>query len=571
VAPINEEIDPGSGVDRRKFIKTAGGASAAAALAVYGVHAGGAAASLRRPNRAADAKIKRGGVLTMSQNMDIGNADPNQIIYAEARSYARAIADCLVDQNPATGEIVPWLANKWSINKSATSFKFQLRRGVTYSNGEKFNAAAVKTAMDSIYALGPLANLASTYFAGAYSSTKVLGPYEVEINFTAPNSQFIQALAEGPLAPLSPNSYKEFTPTQRAAGQYYATGLYTIKQYTPQQIIELVPRKGYKWPSALVANPGSAYLDGFNVTWQLIDSTRALDVTSGQLDIDWPHVPLLQQYQAQIQQAGGNIYWRNLPGVCTIQFPNSSPGHVFNDINVRQAWQKAINRPQIASTIFWKGYPTVPGVLDAGTPGAANYTKLLAYDLKGAIALLEKSGWVLNNSDGYRYKNGQQLKVTQNQTSLPSASNSLADDLLIQQQVKLAGFNLVFNVVTSAQNTALEAAGNYDLVEASLARSDPHAMASWFDSHLLTTPPASLEASSSAEAAKVQAYFAKGLKTVNSKQRYKIYNELQEYIIQQALGIPVYQRRQYAGVAKGVHGFAFTSASLLRVNDIWKS
>ncbi len=569
MAQINEQIDSESGIDRRKFIKTAGGASVAAAMAVYG--AGPASAAKLGPKRVADkTKITKGGILTVSQNMDIGNADPNQIIYAEARSWARQIADCLVDQSPITGEIVPWLAEKWSINKNATSFKFQLRKGVTYSNGEKFNAAAVKTAMDNIYALGPLANLASTYLAGAYSSTKVLGPYEVEINFTAPNSQFLQGLAEGPLAPLSPKSYTEFTPTQRAAGQYFATGLYTLKQYTPQEIVSLVPRKGYKWASPLVANQGDAYLDGINFTFQLIDSTRALDVTSGQLDIDWPHVPLLLQYQAQIQKAGGTVYWRNLPGVCTIQFPNSSPGRVFNDINVRQAWQKAINRPEIASTIFWDGYPSVSGVLDAGTPGAANYSKLLANDLNGAIALLEKSGWTLNN-DGYRYKNGQQLKVTQNQTSLPSAANSLADDLLVQQQVKQAGFNLVFNVLTSAESTAAEAAGNYDLYEASLARADPHAMASWFDASILKAPPSSLEASSSAEAAQVAKYFSEGLKTTVNKKRYAIYNELQEYIIEQALGFPIYQRRQYAGLAAGVHGFAFTATSLLRSNDIWKS
>ena len=393
---------------------------------------------------------------------------------------------------------------------------------------------------------------------------------EVEINFTAPNSQFLQGLAEGPLAPLSPKSYTEFTPTQRAAGQYFATGLYTLKQYTPQEIVSLVPRKGYKWASPLVANQGDAYLDGINFTFQLIDSTRALDVTSGQLDIDWPHVPLLLQYQAQIQKAGGTVYWRNLPGVCT--FSSRTPRRAAcstTSTSVRRGRRRS-TAPEIASTIFWDGYPSVSGVLDAGTPGAANYSKLLANDLNGAIALLEKSGWTLNN-DGYRYKNGQQLKVTQNQTSLPSAANSLADDLLVQQQVKQAGFNLVFNVLTSAESTAAEAAGNYDLYEASLARADPHAMASWFDASILKAPPSSLEASSSAEAAQVAKYFSEGLKTTVNKKRYAIYNELQEYIIEQALGFPIYQRRQYAGLAAGVHGFAFTATSLLRSNDIWKS
>ena len=35
--------------------------------------------------------------------------------------------------------------------------------------------------------------------------------------------------------------------------------------------------------------------------------------------------------------------------------------------------------------------------------------------------------------------------------------------------------------------------------------------------------------------------------------------------------LPVYERVQVSGIAKTVHGFAWTSESFLRANDIWKS
>ena len=45
---------------------------------------------------------------------------------------------------------------------------------------------------------------------------------------------------------------------------------------------------------------------------------------------------------------------------------------------------------------------------------------------------------------------------------------------------------------------------------------------------------------------------------------------MQDYLIDQGVTFPLFERVQEAGVSSHVHGFAFTSESFLRLNDVWK-
>jgi peptide/nickel transport system substrate-binding protein len=94
-----------------------------------------------------------GGTLTFAVANDPINLNPsgsgNDTWYV-----TRQIVDSLTEQDSATGEVVPWLAQSWQISDDAKSFTFTLRPGVTTSDGTPLTAAVVKANLDDIQAAG---------------------------------------------------------------------------------------------------------------------------------------------------------------------------------------------------------------------------------------------------------------------------------------------------------------------------------------------------------------------------------------------------------------------------------
>ena len=54
---------------------------------------------------------------------------------------ARNVLEALVNRDPVTGQVVPELATSWERTDDLT-WRFELQEGVTYHNGEPFNAEA---------------------------------------------------------------------------------------------------------------------------------------------------------------------------------------------------------------------------------------------------------------------------------------------------------------------------------------------------------------------------------------------------------------------------------------------
>ncbi|UFS58281.1 ABC transporter substrate-binding protein [Subtercola endophyticus] len=488
-----------------------------------------------------------------------GCIDPNQVYWIESRSIDRQIADSLTDQDPDTGKIVPWLATSWTTNDNATQFTFTLRDGVTFSDGEKFDATAVKTALDATYALGAKSLLGVSYLAG-YDSTTVIDPTHVQVNFKTPNAAFLQATSTTTLAILAPKTYQE-TPEARCAGAIIGSGAFTLDNYTAATSAHLTKRADYAWPSSLVKNEGAAYLDAIDVTYIKEDSVRNGELSSGQIDIAWPRLPISDADQQVLKAAGDTIETRALPGISYVLTSNITGTKPLSDPLVRQALQKAIDRPTYASTVFWADYPVVKSPVESTTPFATDESSLLAFDLDGAKKLLDQAGWAVG-PDGYRYKNGQKLTLDEPLTT------SGAGDQLLQDQLKQAGIDLTLDVVTTAQYTQKTAAGDYDLVGTYYTRADPSVLGSVFD-QALTKAPTAVNSQDAATAATISADFAKGLQTTDDTQRAAAYADLQKTLITAGVTFPLYERLQVSAVSPKVHGFAFTSEAFLRANDIW--
>lgn len=80
--------------------------------------------------------------LTIGMNYVTSNFEPKSTAALSDFIYLRFIYDTLVSVDSGSPE--PWLAESWEAVGDATHWRFKLRRGVRFSNGEPFNSEAVR-------------------------------------------------------------------------------------------------------------------------------------------------------------------------------------------------------------------------------------------------------------------------------------------------------------------------------------------------------------------------------------------------------------------------------------------
>jgi peptide/nickel transport system substrate-binding protein len=129
-------------------------------------------------------------------------------------------------------EIEPALATEWEADEDGTAWTFQLREGVTFHDGEEFNAEAVCANFDRWYNFtGSFQNPNATYYwqtvfggfaevdpdfaesvpeTSLFDSCVVDGDLEVTINLTSPSASFISALALTNFTMASPAALEEY-------------------------------------------------------------------------------------------------------------------------------------------------------------------------------------------------------------------------------------------------------------------------------------------------------------------------------------------------------------------------
>lgn len=84
----------------------------------------------------------------------------------------------------------------------------------------------------------------------------------------------------------------------------------------------------------------------------------------------------------------------------------------LDDQNVRTAIQMAIDKESIAQNIYAGLRTAANSVMPADMPYCDATVTTPDYDMTGAIALLEDSGWVDSDGDGIREKDGKVLSFT---------------------------------------------------------------------------------------------------------------------------------------------------------------
>ena len=124
------------------------------------------------------------GSLTIASPQDPGSWDPIDTFLVNWASVATNIFDGLTYRGPDL-ELVPGLATEWEELDDGTRIRFTLREGVTFHNGEPFNAEAVKFTFDRLLGEeGGQGPQRSNYTA--IESVEVIDDYTVDFPLKSP-------------------------------------------------------------------------------------------------------------------------------------------------------------------------------------------------------------------------------------------------------------------------------------------------------------------------------------------------------------------------------------------------
>jgi peptide/nickel transport system substrate-binding protein len=523
-------------------------AGTAAALVMAGCSSGSTASS------SSSSKPVDGGSLTYAIANDPITLNPTGTGAGnDTLAITRQLVDSLLWQDPSDGSLKPWLATKYSANADATAFTFDLRSGVTFSDGSAFDATAVKDTFDDIAKAGA-SSTAAAYFSG-YRETKVIDDDTVEVDFTTPNAAFPNATASVALGIVAPKTTE--TPfDDRADGKaVIGTGPFTLSSYTKNTSTVLTKRKDYDWGPAARSNAGAAHLS--KVTFQVVPeaSVRTGSLQSGQLDA----ISSVQPSDVDTLQSQYELVTRANPGqVFGLTFNQKRP--LVSDLVVRKAIAQAVDPKTVRDTSLNDLFKVATSVLGSTTPGYTDTSSAISYDPSAAKKALEAAGWE-KGSDGVRAKDGQKLQLKliwitnfgPNQTSLE----------LIQQELKKVGVGLTLESGTVPQYLANTTSGDWDIAWDNNSRADGDVLRSKFSSDGAQ--------SIGAGDGTLDALFTKELSQSSGTDRTATFAAIQERIASQVDFVPVHELTSIIATAKDVHGIAFGADTRLdQLTGAWK-
>ena len=498
---------------------------------------------------AADATPHAGGALTFDTDSDPGCLDPQQSPFAASQLISRGVVDSLVSQDPQTLQLKPWLAKSWTVSADATSFTFQLRDGVTFSDGAPFDGAAVKANFDRIVAPATKSLLAASLLAG-YKGTTVDGQ-SVTVTFAKSNSPFLQAASTAFLGMLSPKAFA--AGPQAMCDKPVGSGPFVVGGHVPQQNVTLTKRAGYNWGTPGAKHQGTAYLDKVTINIVPENGVRLGSLRSNQVDAV-ANVPPAEADNLK----GFQLLSKAQPGLAYTLGINTKNAP-WNDVRLRQALAKAVDTDEIVKTIYKGKYQRATSVLTPATPG---YTKALAdgqFDEAGANKLLDEAGWA-KDASGMRAKDGQPLSIEWAYITPAREQRDLVAQL-VQQQLKKVGIDVKLTPLPAAQVTARTAQGNWQLSAISFVRADGDVLRT-----VLTSPQSGFPV---ADEPQVPTLLADATTTTDQSKRDNDYAQVQKQIVSGASSIPIYDPTYLLGANNAVHDLGFDPQGLPSFYDTW--
>ncbi len=269
--------------------------------------------------------------ITVGQGADVTSFDPHIGKETPAVAVTNHIFDTLVDTDPVTGEVVSQIAERWEV-LSPVEYRFFIRKGIKFHNGEDLTADDVKFSLDRAIASGSV-----SYIVDFIKEVKIEDEYTVLVTTKAPYGPTLRNLAV-PFAAIVPKDYVTANPD----------GLKTNP-------IGSGPYKFVSWSQNdnVVLQSYADYFQGAPATEKVVfkiipeASQRTIALETGELDVSYD---ILVSDLKRIRQ-NKNLVLFEAPSLTCFYISFNMRKAPFNNQLVRQAINMAIDRQLLVDTV----------------------------------------------------------------------------------------------------------------------------------------------------------------------------------------------------------------------------
>lgn len=291
-------------------------------------------------------------------------------------------------------QLEPGLAQDWE-QLDDTTWRFELRNGVTFHDGQPLDAEAVQSSFER------MARAHGDSLSIDEESAEVVDDLTVELTTTEPNPGLPNQL-------VHPSRSAIVAPDTEVGTEPTGTGPFQFVEYKPEEELVVESYDDY-WD-------GSPGLDGITFRFIPDDTTRWLSLESGEVDLIYD----LPRELVPDAQAAPGIELGYEPGVTPtgavdvmlLNHLSDPPNDTLGEEAVRRAVAHAVDRDTIIDQVWTDAAMrndtfTPPSLLGEH----ADRIDGIPFDPGRAEELLEDAGWSMG-SDGVRERDGERLELT---------------------------------------------------------------------------------------------------------------------------------------------------------------
>ena len=506
-----------------------------------------------------------GGTLTYAS----GDAEPSCLDPHVGGNYPQALIatqylESLVSLDD-DGEVIPWLATRWTQSDDGLTWEFSLRDDVSFTDGTPFDAEAV--AANIAHVQDPATASSTGYLAlQKIASTEVVDPHTVRLHLSAPDSALLESLSQVWVAMESPTALKRSQEENCASP--VGTGPFIVDEWNRQDSVTLVRNDDYNSPPADATGSGLPYLD--KIVWRFIpdSASRYAALQSGEVQV----IDNAQPDTIASAESADSIEELNAPRPGASNRIELNSGKApFDDERVREAFIRSVDVDAGIKSLFFGTAERSYSPLSSVEPLGLSLPDLFTVDTDAAAALLDDAGWSERDADGYRVKDGQRLTlefpVSTNQ-SIP-AEQSLFEQ--IQADAKKAGFEVNLRPLDLSSWYGALAENDYNLVSAPYTKVGPDVLRILYHSDSITPAPSGYFANlAQVSIPELDDLLTRASSTSDADERKALYEDAQRIILEGYYILPLYDQQNHFLYSSSVKGLrAMPTVSTPTFAEAW--